>query len=722
MTREGSGKTITSFKTALFLSTRGGFDKVVFLVDRRELDSKTSNEFKAYSSYEAVKVDDTKRTYQLGILLKAPQRGIVVTTTFKLNFLIKELEENKDNSLKDKKIVFIIDEAHRTTMGHMMGTIKNHFKKNGLFFGFTGTPLFEENKVTGKINEKSEVINTTEKLFGPLLHQYTIDEAIADGNVLGFHVDYINTGEFESHNQLRRELIEVLIEEQPQADVRSIERMVQQYSDAQIEEEALKKEILIYNDANHIPRVVEDILKNWKSQSQDRFFNAILTVAYREWVLKYYNEFKKQIKETGVDINVAMTFSFGAENDPYRIPFEIVEQLFEDYSKFTGVKFVAGNQGRGEENYFQDLVSRSIRGGSQRNPKNIDLIIVADQLLTGYDSRYLNTLYVDRNLQLQSLIQAYSRTNRLFGKTKEFGSIVNFRLPKMTEEDVIKALILYGSGGTSVKAIVDTFDVAAEQFKLAVEQVKLILAKPTDWPIIKHKPEEPLFMIAFKGCLNQFNLVSQYYEYKWDKEKFGLDEHTWLQYIGAYKNLKEPDEEGDDEIIVPLVAKTTLSGTQVIDAPHIIKLIGEKTIDKAGYKTIDSETKRIIYEQIQELSDMGDDKHAQLLKQFVEEELLMGKIPNDISFDYAFEKWLQDNVNQEIKQFSDNWGIDYKIVEKAFNHFSIYEPNVIPYIDDITKSLDFSRAKDQSAGSPLIHNVKLSSELATWLINLKRKF
>lgn len=718
----GSGKTITSFKTALFLSTRGGFDKVVFLVDRRELDSKTSNEFKAYSSYEAVKVDDTKRTYQLGILLKAPQRGIVVTTTFKLNFLIKELEENKDNSLKDKKIVFIIDEAHRTTMGHMMGTIKNHFKKNGLFFGFTGTPLFEENKVTGKINEKSEVINTTEKLFGPLLHQYTIDEAIADGNVLGFHVDYINTGEFESHNQLRRELIEVLIEEQPQADVRSIERMVQQYSDAQIEEEALKKEILIYNDANHIPRVVEDILKNWKSQSQDRFFNAILTVAYREWVLKYYNEFKKQIKETGVDINVAMTFSFGAENDPYRIPFEIVEQMFEDYSKFTGVKFVAGNQGRGEENYFQDLVSRSIRGGSQRNPKNIDLIIVADQLLTGYDSRYLNTLYVDRNLQLQSLIQAYSRTNRLFGKTKEFGSIVNFRLPKMTEEDVIKALILYGSGGTSVKAIVDTFDVAAEQFKLAVEQVKLILAKPTDWPIIKHKPEEPLFMIAFKGCLNQFNLVSQYYEYKWDKEKFGLDEHTWLQYIGAYKNLKEPDEEGDDEIIVPLVAKTTLSGTQVIDAPHIIKLIGEKTIDKAGYKTIDSETKRIIYEQIQELSDMGDDKHAQLLKQFVEEELLMGKIPNDISFDYAFEKWLQDNVNQEIKQFSDNWGIDYKIVEKAFNHFSIYEPNVIPYIDDITKSLDFSRAKDQSAGSPLIHNVKLSSELATWLINLKRKF
>lgn len=517
-------------------------------------------------------------------------------------------------------------------------------------------------------------------------------------------------------------MIKVLVDEKPDTDVRVVERTVQQYSDAQVEEEALNKEILVYNDENHIPRVVEDILKNWKSQSQDQFFNAILTVAYKERVLKYYNEFKKQMKDTGIEINVAMTFSFGSENDPYQVPFEVIEQMFDDYSKFTGIKYVAGDQSKGEENYFQDLVSRSTRGGSQRNPKNIDLIIVADQLLTGYDSKYLNTLYVDRNLQLQSLIQAYSRTNRLFGKTKEFGSIVNFKLPKKTEEDVVKALILYGSGGTSVKAIVDRYDVAVEQFKLAVEQMRLILSEPTDWALIKHQPEEPLFMVAFRACFNQFNLVSQYYEYKWDTEQFGLSEHTWLQYIGAYKNLKDPDEERDDDPVVPLVAKTSLSGTQVIDAAHIIKLIGEKVVDKDGYKAVDSETKRIIYEQIQELSDMGDDKHAQLLKQFVEEQLLTGKIPNDISFDFAFENWLQDNIEQEIIQFSENWGLDYRVVEKAYHHFSVYEPNVIPYIDDITKSLDYSKAKDQSAGSPLVHNVKLSGELSKWLISLKRKY
>src|SRR5699024_7216151 len=174
----GSGKTITSFKTALFLSTRVGFDKVVFLVDRRELDNRTSENFKAYAAYEPVSVDDTKHTYQLRKILKSSASGIVVTTTFKLNNLVTALEATQDHSLDEKRIVFIIDEAHRTTMGQMMGTIKRHFKKNGLFFGYTGTPLFDENKVKGKINEKSEVINTTEKLFGPMLHQYTIDEAI----------------------------------------------------------------------------------------------------------------------------------------------------------------------------------------------------------------------------------------------------------------------------------------------------------------------------------------------------------------------------------------------------------------------------------------------------------------------------------------------------------------------------------------------------------------
>jgi len=151
--KTGSGKTITSFKTAQFLATRTEFDKVVFLLDRRDLDEQTSKAFKAYSVYESVDVDGTKSTYQLRKQLTSPKSGIVVTTTFKLNILVNELLEAQDHQLSDKKIVFIIDEAHRTTMGDMMGTIKDYFFKNSLFFGFTGTPLFDKNKVKGKINE-----------------------------------------------------------------------------------------------------------------------------------------------------------------------------------------------------------------------------------------------------------------------------------------------------------------------------------------------------------------------------------------------------------------------------------------------------------------------------------------------------------------------------------------------------------------------------------------
>ena len=241
----GSGKTITSFKTALFLSTRVGFDKVIFLVDRRELDSRTGENFKAYAAYEPVDVDDTRSTYQLKKKLGTVKKGIVVTTTFKLNNLIEDLKKNQDYSLSEKRFVFIIDEAHRTTMGQMMGTIKDYFRKNGLFYGFTGTPLFDENKVKGKINEKSELINTTEKLFGPELHKYTIDQAISDGNVLGFHVDYINTGEFKSYEDLREQLLDKALIENPDSDKRKLERQYAAMSELEIEKEAAKQEILI---------------------------------------------------------------------------------------------------------------------------------------------------------------------------------------------------------------------------------------------------------------------------------------------------------------------------------------------------------------------------------------------------------------------------------------------------------------------------------------------
>lgn len=719
----GSGKTITSFKTALFLSTRGSFDKVVFLVDRISLDNKTSENFKAYAAYESVSVDDTKYTYHLKKQLESDVRGIIVTTIFKLNNLVKELEEAKDYRLSDKKIVFIIDEAHRTTMGQIMGNIKRFFKKNGLFYGFTGTPLFDESKARGMFNKKSEVIDTTEKLFGPELHKYTIDQAIADGNVLGFHVDYINTGEFESYDQLREDLAERLQAEKPDASDREIERQVHQWTKAELEEEAKRKQLLLYQDETHIPRVVEDILSNWESQSQAKKFNAILTVAYKRRVMAYYKEFQKQLEKQDYKINVAMTFSFGNENEVDDTPFDIQEIMFKGYAEFTGIEFVCGHNKKGESAYFEDLVDRSTRGGSGRNKKNIDLIIVADQLLTGYDSKFLNTLYVDRSLEKQGLIQAYSRTNRVYGKDKEFGSVINFQYPAITKELVDTAIKLYGSGGKSSRAIVDHYDTAVEKFAIKAQRMIEILPIPTDWAILETDEEtKELFFSAFLAAKNQLRLVMQYYEFEWDDERFGLDEHTWLHYEGAYKNLKPTGNDADIDII-PLPGKTKLEGRQIIDADYIINLIGKQIKYDKGIQTVDSETLRIIHEEIQELSNMGDDKQAKLLKEFVDTELVPGNLSSKSDFDELFGKWKDEQKKEAIDNFAKDWGLDKYILSKSVEHFSIVREDSIPYIDELSRSVDYESARNKKAGNPLEHTMKLiNKKLAEWLIETKQKY
>lgn len=720
----GSGKTITSFKTALFLATRAGFDKVVFLVDRRELDSRTSENFKAYAAYEPVTVDDTKHTYQLKKKLGNPNPGIIVTTTFKLNMLVKELVEKKDESLAEKKIVFIIDEAHRTTMGQMMGDIKEYFRKKGLFFGFTGTPLFSENNVKGKIDEKSEVIDTTEKLFGPKLHEYTIDQAIADGNVLGFYVDYINTGEFKSHEDLRDQLIDKMKEDNPEIPDREIERKVQSYSLAELERQAKKHDILIYQDETHIPRVVTSILDNWNQQSMGREFNAILTAAYKNRVIAYYDELKKQLNERNMKLNIAMTFSFGNENDPDNIPVELVKRMFKDYSEFTGIEFIAGDRKHGEMAYFEDIVERATRGGSGRNEKNIDLVIVADQLLTGYDSKRLNTLYVDRFLELQGLIQAYSRTNRIFGKEKEFGTIINFQYPEITKETVGIALKLYGSGGSNSKAIVDTYENSVKKFHLNIDEMVPTLPDPADWQRLKGN-EKALekFLLAFRDADNQLNFVEQYYEYKWVDETFGLDEHTWLKYIGAYKNLvRKEGSEPNPIVIRSLVGRTKLAGTQVIDANHIMGLIGSKVRNVNGIQSVDQETLRIIHEQIQELSNMGEDTKANMLKEFVDTELVPGKLEFGIHFDDAFNTWKQNKLKVEVEHISENWGICKDWLLKSVKAFVISQPPPIPYIAEITKSVDYEKAIDKSAGSKLKHIMTMTETLPVSIKDLKLKY
>lgn len=714
----GSGKTITSFKTALFLATRAGLDKVVFLVDRRELDTKTSDDFQAYAEYESVSVDATPYTSTLSRKLQNSESGIIVTTTFKLHSLVKDMSENEDRTLANKKIVFIIDEAHRTTMGQMMGDIRHYFREKGLFYGFTGTPLFEENLAKGMINESSEVINTTEKLFGPLLHKYTIDEAIADRNVLGFNVDYINTGEFESYHTLRNDLAQHMINENPSEDKKQVTRHLLSLSDAELEYKAKEAGILVYHDETHIPQVVKEILEHWEEKSRNREFNAILTVAYKDRVIAYYKEFKKQMAEMSQPLNVAMTFSFGNENDPDNVDPEIVKTMFEDYAAMTGAHYAVGI---GEKDYFVDLVGRATRGGSGRNPKNIDLVIVADQLLTGYDSKRLNTLYVDRSIELQNLIQAYSRTNRVFGSSKEFGSIVNFIYPAITAEAVNKALSLYGSGGTSTHAIVEPYEVAVNKLNQAFYEMVVTLPNPTQWTDLENDEDsKKAFETAFKNANGKLNTVMQYYQYQWDDAAFGLSEHQWMHYSGAYTNLKSSDDDETPIEVVQLrqLGDVELAGFQKIDASYILTLIGSKTEVVEGVQYIDDESLRIIHEQIQEFSNLGEYELATLLSKFVDEEVVTGRIVENIKFDDAFEEWKQKQRFNVIKDFAISNGIDEFLLSEIYAEYDISNPTYIPYIEELVVKM----SEELSPIEILKKRMSLNDDLKEWLRETKEKF
>ncbi len=756
----GSGKTITSFKTALFLSTRVNFDKVIFLVDRQELDKNTANCYKAYTTHEVVSVDTTSNTSALRKILFSKKSSIIISTTYKLSNLINELIEQKNETLKNKKFVFIIDEAHRTNNGQMMAKIReyfdegnqNKFDKKTLFFGFTGTPLFEDSHANGIIKDDVK-LNTTAKIFGGKenpdndknlknvvikpLHQYTIDQAIADHNVLGFNIDYINTGEFKNYEVLKEKLMEKKAKDCPELSDREIQRMYSSKTDLQIEEEADKAGILKYTDETHIPVVVKDIIKYWNDNSQNKKFNAILTVAYKERVIAYYNEFKKQLQNSSIKINVAMTFSFGNINNQMNKNYksdeysttnsngisqdEVVKVMFKDYASFTGIEFIPNDDKHGEDAYFEDLLARTKRGGSGRNPKNIDLIIVADQLLTGYDSKYINTLYVDRKQELQGLIQAYSRTNRVLDSSKEFGKIVNYRYPKISEDRVNKALKLYGSGGKDSCVKVAKYEDAVASFAELVKNTIKTLQDPSKWEElnrIKDNNDEPspkdIFIKAFTQANSQFRKLKQYYGYNWDSEKFGIEMGDWNKYIGAYINLRNSDPfKNDEEPEVPVLIEnnTSIVNSIKVDQHYILMLIGEKAKVVSGVVTLDSESIRLINEKIQELSNLGEHNKSKLLKEFLDTEVLKGKVTSNEKFDKLYNDWYQNKKSQKVLKFSKKCGINFEWLKSVVKAYSPFTPDVVPYINELSDNISFEEAEDKSAKNMFEHNMRVTNDI-----------
>lgn len=432
----GSGKTITSFKTAWLTSRMPKVDKVVFVVDRIQLTKQTNENYRAYDpdatdDFEGI-VQDTTNTTDLNRKLRSKANGIIVTSVQKLDSLVKR------KSFKDpeKNIVFIVDEAHRSTGGDSFENIQKAFK-HAAWVGYTGTPMFDE--TTKGLR--------TEDIFGPLLHPYTIREAIADRNVLGFKVDFETT---IPEDVMKKEYLPAFYREKyPKWSEERIKAKIDNLTQEDMDDAV---EPSFYDEnPDHIKLVVKDIFDKWKNRSNNGKYNALFTThvgggkASTPMAMMYFEEFQRVNQERekkGLPtLKVAVTFSVNNTNNDSMLAtntglYKAIDVYNHNFNTAFGMEDISG--------YTQDVISRLNKTASDGN--FLDLVIVVDQLLTGFDAPELNTLYVDRTLKGAGLIQAYSRTNRVADmQEKPWGRIVNYRWPAQNEKLMNEALAVYAN-------------------------------------------------------------------------------------------------------------------------------------------------------------------------------------------------------------------------------------------------------------------------------------
>lgn len=482
----GSGKTISSFKAAWLASRLPNVDKVVFMVDRVALTNQTVDEYKAYDPENTEDsnggvVTDTANRWALSRKLKKKGKGIIVTSTQKMDAMVR----SKDFKSIDKNIVFIVDEAHRSTSGDMLKRIKEAFPKSA-WIGYTGTPVFPDKD--GKSDGP-----TTQEIFGNVIHIYTIQDAIKDGNVLGFKVDFKTT---LTEKVLKEEyLLQYFHYRYPKMSNQNIKDRIANLHDEDMDDMV---EPSVYDEnPQHVKKVVEDIIEHWDRRSVHGKYNAILTTHVgggrpsTPMAMLYYKEFKRQNAKLEHPLKVGITFSWDATNSNSQLGNnQSLRMAMDDYNQMFGTNF----DDKTVKEYTEQVVARLNR--TIDDGKYFDIVIVVDQLLTGFNAPQLNTLYVDRTLRGSALIQAYSRTNRVFdNQTKPYGRIVNYRWPNHSEKLMDDALEEYanrqsadiqlkldGTDDGGVGLIAPEFSIVKQKLHQVVERLANFTDKFQDIP------------------------------------------------------------------------------------------------------------------------------------------------------------------------------------------------------------------------------------------------
>mgnify|MGYP001079556515 CR=1 FL=1 len=524
----GSGKTLTSFKASQILANDPNVDKILFVVDRRDLDYQTALEFNAFSPDS---VDTTDSTKKLVSQLNDPACKLIVTTIQKLNAAItKKRFQTQCQDVADKKVVFIFDECHRSQFGETHQRICDFFT-NRQMFGFTGTPIFDANIVNTKFGKK-----TTEHLFGRPLHRYVITDAIRDRNVLRFSVEYRGS----------REEIQAGNEPAPEQP------------DEHISVEDLLKSKVVLESPERVGKIVDDIIQIHPSKTYQQEYTAMLCVAGVDVLQRYYEQLRIRKDAGQHDLRVATIFSC-AQGEPEEFSGvseqdlpnmednnidterrKFLQSCISDYNAMYGTSYSAYDNKSFYE-YYQDLSRRVKR-------KEVDILLVVNMFLTGFDSPPLNTLYVDKNLKHHGLIQAFSRTNRIYDVKKSHGNIVCYRNLKDATDEAL-SIFANRNAKASVDQVISTvvmepYEVIADQFREEVTKLKAMAPRVGDVDKLQTDEEQFEFITKFRDVLRLQNTLKTFSAFGADLESghLGITEQGLLDYQSKYLDLKEDIE------------------------------------------------------------------------------------------------------------------------------------------------------------------------------------
>ena len=604
----GSGKTLTSFKTAQLLSENEKVDKILFVVDRNDLDSQTRDEF---NSFAPDSVDGTDNTNQLVKKLGSSKSKLIITTIQKLNKAITTARYSHTmDGVKDKNIVLIFDECHRSQFGDMHTNITGFFNKVQ-YFGFTGTPIFSDNSNNNK---------TTADLFGERLHTYSIKNAIGDENVLGFSVEYIRTFKGKDIADTEVEAIDT-------------------------------KEVL--EDPIRLELITDYIITNHNRKTFDKKYTSIFATSGIPVLIKYYDLFKSKTK----DFTIATIFSFNPneEDKGDEHSRDILEKMIKDYNGTFGTNFSTDTF----DGYYKDIANKV-------KEKKIDILLVVNMFLTGFDSKYLNTLYVDKNLKYHGLLQAYSRTNRILDEAKQHGNIVNFRnLKARTDESIA----LFSNEDTSAidSVIMKSFNEYLEDFNKVFDV--LIEIAPTVQSIddLQDEQAEYNFVQAFREVLRIYTRLKGFTDFNFETMPLTEQELNDYQskYLDIYEKVKGNTSKEKVSILDDIDFEIELMRTDKINVMYILTLLKDLDLTSPAFE----KDKEFILKSIDTTPDLKSKK--ELFEKFINENLNIGTqsdIENDILdfFDKEREREIdllieKENLEKEkIKAFINDYEFSNK--------------------------------------------------------------